>query len=266
MQIPPHPALAHLVRHYLILDDGQQPAHSGHRLFADGNTGLVFNLDNAALFTEGNRPAVHSSWLYGQVKTFHDISLTGRISWIVVVLQPYAAYHIWGVPATEWYNCFFPATEVLSTRINDIANALISEKQLHERIKLLDNFLLQQIEDSISPDPMIVQAVQHIVKHGGMLTVESLLRTLSVTERTLERKFKLHIGITPKRFTDIVRLNTSAKRMLRMKDRHSLTGIAYESGYFDQAHFIKEFKKYTGITPHQYHVEARPLALNFLEL
>jgi AraC-like DNA-binding protein len=45
-----------------------------------------------------------------------------------------------------------------------------------------------------------------------------------------------------------------------------LTGVAYESGYFDQAHFIKEFKKYTGITPQQYHARAQPLALNFLQL
>src|SRR5687768_5285707 len=155
MQIRPHPALAHLVRHYLVLDDGQ-PAHSGHRLFADGNTGLVFNLDHAALCTEGDSPAVHSSWLYGQVKTYHDLSFAGRINWIVVVLQPFGAYHLWGVPAMEWYNCFFPASEVLKARINDIANALLKEKQLHERIRLLDNFLLQQIDHSISPDPMIV--------------------------------------------------------------------------------------------------------------
>jgi AraC-like DNA-binding protein len=265
MQIRPHPALAHLVRHYLVLD-GLQSTGGMHRLFADGNTGLVFNLANAALHKEGNRPAVHSSWLYGQVKTYHDLSFTGRISWMVVVLQPYGAYHLWGVPAMEWYNGFFPASEILSARINDMANVLLKEKQLHERIRLLDNFLLQQVEHSISPDPMIVQAVQYIVMHEGMLTIDSLLQRLSVTERTLERKFKLLIGITPKRFSDIVRLNISAKRMQQLKTGRPLTGIAYESGYFDQAHFIKEFKKYTGITPHQYQAQTRPLALNFLEL
>lgn len=265
MQIRPHPALAHVVRHYLILD-GRQQVNSIHRLFADGNTGLVFNLDNAALCAAGNSAAVNSCWLYGQVETYHDLSLTGSINWIVVVLQPYGAYQLWGVPAMDWYNCFFPASDVLSDRINNIAHALLKEKQMNERIRLLDNFLLQQIDHSLSPDLIIVQAVQHIFMHGGMLTVESLLQTLSVTERTLERKFKMHIGITPKRFSDIVRLNISAKRIQKMKAGRPLTGIAYESGYFDQAHFIKEFKKYTGITPHQYHAQARPLALNFLEL
>jgi AraC-like DNA-binding protein len=265
MQIPPHPALAHLVRHYLILD-GLQPANSMHRLFADGNTGLVFNLDNAALCAAGNSSAINSCWLYGQVKTYHDLTISGSINWIVVVLQPYGAYHLWKVPATEWYNCFFPAVDMLGNRINDIADALAKAEGLHERIPLLDNFLLQQLEQSIHADQLVVQAVQRIIMLEGMLSVESLLHHLSVTERTLERKFKLHIGITPKRFAAIVRLNISAKRVQRIGTERKLTGIAYDGGYFDQAHFINEFKKYTGITPHQYHAQAHPLALNFLEL
>lgn len=265
MQVPPHPGLAHLVKHYLILD-GLSAANGMHRLFADGNTGLVFNLDHAALCADAVNPSVHPCWLYGQVKTYHDLLLTGSINWIVVVLKPYGAYHLWGVPGTEWYNCFFPAADMLGSRINDIANVLVKTEQLKERIRLLDDFLLQQMKPGSNPDPMIVQAVQHIMMQEGALPIEYLLQTLSVNERMLERKFKLHIGITPKRFSDIVRLNASAKKMQQLKKPRKLTGIAYDSGYFDQAHFINEFRKYTGITPHQYHTQAHPLALNFLEL
>ena len=96
--------------------------------------------------------------------------------------------------------------------------------------------------------------------------MESLLQTLFVSERTLERKFNQTIGITPKHFIDIVRLNTSAKILQRMKEKHRLAGVAYECGYFDQSHFIKDFKKITGVTPQQYHEQVRPLALNFLRL
>jgi AraC-like DNA-binding protein len=254
MQIRPHPALAHLVRHYLVLNS-HQPVSGTHRLFADGNTGLVFNLDNTQ----------HSSLIYGQVNTWHDLSLSGNIDLIVVVFRPYGAYHLWGIPANECYDSFFPAQEVLSPLINDLSTALL-KSNLNERINLLDKFLLKQLDKSIPPDPLLVKAVDLIATHEGMLPVQSLLQILDVNERTLERKFKLHTGISPKHFSGIVRLNASAKRMQRMKAEDRLTGIAYESGYFDQAHFIKEFKKYTGITPHQYHQEVRPLALNFITL
>jgi len=265
MQIRPHPALAHLVRHYLVLQ-GRQPVAPAHRLFADGNTGLVFNLENAALHTTGHRPSQHSSWLYGQVNTYHDLFLAGNINWIVVVFQPYGAYYLWGVPATEWYNCFFPAHEVLGPPVKAITTALLKTTHVTERIQLLNTFLLQQLDKSLLPDQVVVQAVQQITAHEGALPVQSLLQTLSVNERTLERKFKLHTGITPKHFSGIVRLNAGAKRMQRMKTGDRLTGIAYESGYFDQAHFIREFQKYTGMAPHQYHRDVRPLALNFLQL
>jgi AraC-like DNA-binding protein len=257
MQIPPHPALAHIVRHYLILD-GLQPAGGVHRLFADGNTGLVFNLDNAAF----NASAIHSCWLYGQIKTYHDLTLTGSINWIVVVLQPYGAYHLLGVPADELFNCFFPAEEVLKHRMHEIVNALLRVTQLSERVQLLNNFLLQQISKSKGPDPMIMQAVDLIIQHEGVMPVELLLQSLFVTERTLERKFKHTIGLSPKRFIEIVRLNVSAKRMQRMKEKQSLASVAYDGGYFDQAHFIKDFRKFTGFTPQQYFEQVHPLALN----
>ncbi|MBO9203189.1 MULTISPECIES: helix-turn-helix domain-containing protein [Niastella] len=264
MQIRPHPGLAHLIRHYLVLD-GSSAVNSMHRLFADGNTGVVFNLDSAALCTAGNRPAQHSCWVYGQVKAYHDLLLTGSINWVVAVLQPYAAYHFWKVPATEWFNGLFPANEVLGRGMDRISIELAKAKDLLARVKLIDTFFLQEIDQNPYPDPLIIQAVQYINEHEGSLSLEGLTKNLAVSERTLERKFNLQVGVTPKRLADIVRLTRSAKRMQRLGARQ-LTGVAYESGFFDQAHFIKEFKKYTGITPQQYHTQAHPLALNFLQL
>lgn len=257
MQVLPHTALSKIIRHYLVLE-GAQPLAGTYRLFADGNTGLVFNLANDTL--------QHSSYLYGQVNTYHDLSLSGNINLIVVVFRPYGAYHLWGVPATEWSDRFFPAADFLGPQIQDLSSTLLKADGVNERVRLLDHFLLRQLDKNIQPDPVVVQAVQEITSHAGTLPVLSLLKTLSLNERTLERKFKLSTGISPKQYSGIVRLNASAKRIQRMKTTDRLTGIAYESGYFDQAHFIRDFRKYTGMSPHQLHHEVSALALNFLQL
>ncbi|PSL33613.1 helix-turn-helix transcriptional regulator [Chitinophaga ginsengisoli] len=265
MQIQPHPALAHFVRHYLVLEE-RLAVNWHHRLFTDGNTGLVFNLGNASLHISNGTPSYHSAWLYGQINNYHDLSLSGDIKWIIVVFQPYGAHHFWGVPAEEWRDSFFPAHEMLGASINAVAARLLEEQQLSQQIRLIDTFLLRQLEKSMCPEAVVMQAVEEITKHDGTLPIEALLRTLSVNERTLERKFKLHTGLTPKQFSGITRLNASAKRVKKMRAVNTLTDIAYESGYFDQAHFIRDFRKYTGFTPHQYQREAHPLALNFLQL
>lgn len=265
MQLAPHPALAHLVRHYLVLEE-QQVVTWSHRLFTDGNTGLVFNLGNAALHISDNHPSQHSTWLYGQISNYHDLSLSGNIKCIIAVFRPYGAHHLWRVPAEEWSNCFFPASDLLGSAIDAFTSTLLKTKDLNQQISLIDAFLLQQMDKSIRPEPVVIKAVEEITKHEGSLSVHDLLKKLYVTERTLERKFKLYTGITPKQFSGITRLNASAKKLKKMHREDTLTDIAYESGYFDQAHFIREFKKYTGITPHQYQQEAHSLALNFLQL
>ena len=69
--------------------------------------------------------------------------------------------------------------------------------------------------------------------------------------RQLERKFAKQIGISPKQLGKVIRLQTALKMLLNKK-AESLTDIAYESEYYDQAHFIKDFKEFTGTSPKEF--------------
>lgn len=265
MQLPPSPHIAHIVKHYLVLKSGE-PGDSVHRLFADGNTGIVFNLAAASLKLQDDAAATHHCWLYGQLSSFRDFYLSGSIHWIIVVLQPYGAYHLWNIPATEWKDSFFPAQDVLGQSAERIAARLQQAASVNDCIELLNAWLYQILEKRKQPEPLLLQAIQQIKASEGSLPVHALLKQLQVNERMLERKFKLNTGITPKQYSGIVRMNVSARKLKRLQHRESLTAIAYDNDYFDQAHFIKDFRKYTGITPWQYQHAVAPLALNFLRL
>ena len=265
MQIAPHPALAHIVKHYLVLD-GSFPETRIYRLFADGNTGLVFNLSSSALRLSAGNTGNEDCWIYGQVNTWHDLLLSGQISWLVVVLQPYGAHHLWRLPASELKDQFMPAAIAVGKAAGTITKELLLKRNVQERIDLLNEFLLKQAGNGLQPDQLVMQAIHQIHATEGTMPVQSLLQLLKVNERTLERKFKNHTGISPKYYSGIVRVNSSAKKLQRKQQVSTLTHLAYDANYCDQAHFIRDFKKFTGITPQQYQQSIDPLALNFFRI
>lgn len=265
MQFRPSPHIAHIVRHYLVLR-GSMPGEAIHRLFADGNTGIVFNLAGTGIRLTGKPMHAEPCWLYGQLSSYRDFSLSGNIDWIVVVLHPYAAHQLWNVPAMEWKDNFFPAKEVLGPAVDSVIAGLLKTTTIQERIDLLDHWIFHLSGNGKQAESLLLQAIHQIIASEGVISIHSLLQQLQVSERMLERKFKLTIGISPKQYSGIIRMNVSAKKLKRFQNHASLTSIAYEADYFDQAHFIKDFRKYTGITPWQYQHAVDPLALNFLRL
>ncbi len=85
---------------------------------------------------------------------------------------------------------------------------------------------------------------------NGMATVSHICHLFNITPRTLERHFRYSIGISPKAMLHLFRIS-HAISLLREKQDSDLTGISYQSGYYDQSHFIRDIKEFTGITPRQ---------------
>jgi AraC-like DNA-binding protein len=96
----------------------------------------------------------------------------------------------------------------------------------------------------------------------GSTPINAILKEDPSKRRQLERKFIRQIGISPKQLGKVVRLQTALKLLLNKRDE-SLTHIAYESKYYDQAHFIKDFKEFTGINPKEF-LESEAMALSSL--
>jgi AraC-like DNA-binding protein len=131
---------------------------------------------------------------------------------------------------------------------------LILEEQLCEastdvkRIDIVEKFLLARIRP-VEPDKMVLAALALIHKSRGTIRIKELADQLNTSQSPLEKRFRQAVGTSPKKFASIVRL----KLAIQMKDStSSLTELSYELGFYDQAHFIKEFKSFTGDTPENY--------------
>ncbi|WP_235941865.1 helix-turn-helix domain-containing protein [Cyclobacterium roseum] len=97
---------------------------------------------------------------------------------------------------------------------------------------------------------------------NGSASINSILKDDLSKRRQLERNFKKQIGVSPKQLGKVIRLQTALKVLLDQKSEN-LTDIAYKSEYFDQAHFIKDFREFTGINPKEF-VNHESLALSAL--
>src|SRR5690606_25828300 len=117
-----------------------------------------------------------------------------------------------------------------------------------QRIKIIEEFLLSQL-NGFETDKLITEAVKLIYQSKGRIRVKELNKKLFISQSPLEKRFRKVVGTTAKKFASIVRFNSVLDTMSETK---SLTEISYENNFFDQAHFIKDFKRFTGDTPEKF--------------
>ena len=128
---------------------------------------------------------------------------------------------------------------------------LVLEEQLVEattseqRVAAVEGFLIDRMTDT-KRDDLVLAALALIHKTSGSLRVNELIRQLHISQSPLEKRFRQAVGTTPKKFASLVRMMDAIRRYDPAKP---LSGLGYTAGFYDQSHFIKEFKAFTGDTP-----------------
>lgn len=139
------------------------------------------------------------------------------------------------------------ANDVFGKQINFVNERLHEASNNIEIKNIIENFLLDQLY-KMKPALPFDYAVQEMFK--GNNSIENIASRACLSLRQFERVSKMRIGIPPKLFARIIRFS-KAYRMREENDDISWTDIAHQCGYFDQMHFIKDFKSFTGATPKQ---------------
>lgn len=177
-----------------------------------------------------------------------DLSSLGRVSGVSARLTP------WGLNvfcrgivrdcAEKRVDCrdIFPKYS-----IEEIEYKLSLKKNARERVQCIEQFLLS-ILDRNNEDLLIQAACKEIDRSNGSYPISTLARTLGLTKRTLERRFQIHIGATPKKYARIVRLRNA---IIQCKNISNWRDVAHVSGYYDQSHMIKDFQDIYGMSPEE---------------
>ncbi|WP_112179788.1 MULTISPECIES: helix-turn-helix domain-containing protein [Paraliobacillus] len=143
-----------------------------------------------------------------------------------------------------------PLTDVLNFN-NSFLEQIVQQNEFKKRISLFTSFLTPANETGYNYDRNLINCCLDIIYLSkGLKTVKELSTETGYSDRYLRKKFAEYIGFSPKEFSQIVRLQYSVNTLIRKP--YLLSDIVDKYGYYDKAHFYKDFKKYMFITPKEY--------------
>ncbi len=258
-EIKPSPILADFVKLIWIMEynfSGELPPPE--RIMTDGIVELVFHFGEPfnTYYYDNTKEKQPNSFFIAQLNKHILIQPEGKAGIISVRFYPWGAYHFFDIPVKAFGDKTTNIEHIWGKEAFEIEEEICSAQNNKERVKLVENFLVKKLIENHKVDFMPDKILRYIQKTKGQLPLKTLLSNTGITERTLERKFLSSVGVTPKQFSRITRfLNTCS--FLEKHKAKSLTQITYECGYYDQAHFIREFKEFAGITPKEYFKETK---------
>jgi len=251
----PHRILRPYIRHYVYCEIGDQGKWMHVNSAPPGCTALVVTcgVSKVCMKEAANQANTYESVAFsGQTTSFKQIFLYDRLRTFFVIFQPWGAYRLLGIHQGECENTYNNLTDLLGTPAKYLKTELASKTEPYEIMAVVERFFLKQIArvkksmDNIRLANVVEQIRLH--SHQSSL-IKNICHQEGYSMSKLERHMKRIVGITPKQYQRIIRFNMALQYISRNSSHCNWSWIADRFGYFDQAHFIKEFKFFYGKTP-----------------
>lgn len=233
------PALRNFVQGYWYLEAGAVP--DALNFVPDGYSEICFNLSPGAPTSAG---------FIGQITGKFVTTLPPFAQMLYVKLYPWTPYLLFQTPLFELTNQLIDLEVLTADRdFRRMAGALHSAETLPQRIALLDQIFLKKLANPAQNNPFLNFAAKQILHSNGTVSIESLSTQVHASRRYLEKKFKTHIGMTPKQYARLIRVKKASILLLNKKFRGCLSAVSDELEYYDHSHFLKDFKTIVQQTP-----------------
>lgn len=190
-----------------------------------------------------------SAGITGITDSYKIFKNSDNIGTVLVYFTEIGFTHFSSRPANELFNVITSLDDIFEkNKVNEVEEKLAATSTDKQRINIVEQFLLSHLKD-IQADKLIVEAVKLIYQSNGTIRIKELNEKLFISQSPFEKRFRKVVGTTAKKFASIVRFNSVLDNLNETK---TLTEICYENNFFDQAHFIKDFKQFTGDTPENF--------------
>jgi AraC-like DNA-binding protein len=181
------------------------------------------------------------------LKADNALEITG------VRFKPFAFANILNTPIFRFNDDFTPIESLfnIDASADKLIRAIAEEKSTSTKSQLINELMYVLFKDTLKVDETLRAQLNYIMDRKGAIKVSHLFEKFKVSKVTLRKHFINKVGLTPKKVSQIWRMNY----LLQMKEENpseNLTTLALNAGFYDQAHFIKDFKLLFGIAPRKF--------------
>lgn len=242
---PIHPVLKKLIKYYWVLKSEKETEIQG-TLIPMNNIDLIINVSPPIKYKSGNKEETfRNSHFIGIHDKCTVVEQKGILDIIGISFFPAGFYPILKEPLFKFKNNIVLVDHIIPS-LKNLAEVMSEIESSHQRISIIEEFLMNTVDVKLLPAEDYESIINDF--HGDVLKIKDYCKNHSYSQRTVERFFKKHIGVTPKTFLMNTKFHKSLKS-LRMGNVDSMAQIGYEFNYYDQTHFINSFKSFMGKTP-----------------
>lgn len=252
-----------------IYHEGYNPSHAVDRFLPDGNVEIIIDLDDKPKFIYDNETlreiqSCHHVWASG-VRT-EPISIhSGKDAvMLIVAFKKGMAYPFFPFPMHEISDAVVDADLIWGTGFAFLRERILATKDFLHRFQLVEDFLIKEFLSKMILNPCVEYALNEIVRRPDQINLGRLSQKIGYSQKHFIALFKNQVGITPKSYLKLMRFQ---KAVTEIEDHQEIdwTELAGECGFYDQPHFINDFKLFSGFTPEEY-VKRKSLYLNYVPI
>lgn len=241
--------------HQIFYAKGRIP-YKFDKILPNGNIVLIINFGNPHKIGKDpdvdNNPICTNSWLDGlQTSPIYNYPLDGTFV-AGCLFDPLGFYQLTGINMVDWADRSDVAGKIFGEKeINLLRLELLRAGNAQNIFHVFENWLLHKLPCRYSAADWLIKGYQTIQSGNGNIVLEKLYNDSNVSGRHFNNQFRKVTGLSPKVFCRVLRL-VALLSEIDPQGKELLTQLAYDHGFTDQAHFNREFRKFSGLTPKQY--------------
>ena len=184
------------------------------------------------------------------------VKLHNNLKSVLIIFKPGGFSRLFNYNTSDIKSQVVDLELLIGQELQFILEQLYKASFTYQRFVIIEDFLLKQLKKNKVKLLYSKKVIEEIFNKSGNIRISGLCEQLGTSKKNLERNFLKEVGVGPKEFTKIIRFN-NLYNFLKHSDCKEISDIIYRLGYYDQPHFINEFKSVTGYTPTEF-VQNRP--------